>query len=136
MKAIKFRVYDTKNKTMIYMKNLSFFYDQGIHEIIDGVGEGKDNTYELMQYINQIDSKGRDIYEGDIVTWYSPLIETGKKMIGIVIYDIRRAAFVKCPIGLFRSDFNKCNGIGSDFKWYETLEVQGNIHENGELLIF
>jgi hypothetical protein len=44
MKAIKFRVYDTKNKRMIYIKNLSYFKDKGIHEIIDGIGESEDNT--------------------------------------------------------------------------------------------
>ena len=62
-REIKFRAWDKENKVM--MGGVSLYFSNG---------EWKDEKVELMQFTGLYDSKGVEIYEGDIVrrNYYKP----------------------------------------------------------------
>ena len=92
------------------------------------------NQVDLIQNINQKDSEGKEIFEGDVVTWYNPLIETGERMTGVVVYDTKQATYKKCPINLYKANAGDGGYTGFEFRWYDNVKVLGNIYENPELL--
>lgn len=76
---------------------------------------------EVMQFTGLMDKNGKEIYEGDLVSWLSER--------GVIEYD------GKLDAGFY------VNGRAGFWYWYEgrefswkNLEVIGNIHENPELL--
>ncbi|NIQ92541.1 hypothetical protein GWN42_31275 [candidate division KSB1 bacterium] len=89
---------------------------------------GKANTarFVIEQYTGLEDKNGKEIYEGDIVSWYNPYSK--KTYIGYVKWDDEWAGF-----GLFLGSSKYCE----ESDWYkiiESVEIIGNIHENPELL--
>ena len=75
---------------------------------------------ELMQYTGLKDSKGAEIYEGDIVEWEDSTAE--EDYYGAVVYPKEE---VKFKGGSF---YPVCMMPGEEF------EIIGNIHENPDLL--
>jgi len=83
----------------------------------------------IQQWTGNFDLNGKEIYEGDIVT-YSEGVELGdsQQLIGVVIYDEYMASFGFAP------------NLGSDcwnYFWegvVKGIKVIGNINENPELL--
>jgi len=130
-RPIKFRVWDKRETKGMSTQNM--LYDAQLHhfwqDFVDYPG------YELMQYTGLNDSKGKEIYEGDIVKehhfedWGDKI---GYEYIGIVVYkeysdDILYAGYKTIPAKNQNTKF-RGNAIQSD------CEVIGNIFENPELL--
>jgi uncharacterized phage protein (TIGR01671 family) len=114
MREIKFRVWDG-NKYNSLAKALSrelVYEDEYSLEI-------NFNECTLEQYTGLKDRNGKDIYEGDIVTWYI----NGHTRTGRVFYDTQ-------AFDLY-DDSKECGLICWDFLRGES-EVIGNIHENPE----
>lgn len=122
MRDIKFRAWDVRHKSMTMITSLYFFEEEGVHEIVNGVAEGSNSTYQIMQYTGLKDTNGVEIYSGDIVD--DNFVGRGE-----VKYNEAHAAFKI----VYR------NGRA---KWFvdmlenesRIIEVIGNIYENPELL--
>jgi uncharacterized phage protein (TIGR01671 family) len=127
MREIKFRAWDGKQMRVVRLERIRQAYD-GDLSFTDGEidhGEYHDlDHFPLMQFTGRQDSKGRDIYEGDIVVgkWKTPFMD-----------DLE----VK-PSRVAWNDFGPgwmVHGYaGESFTRFRDLEVVGNIHETPELL--
>ena len=149
MKEIKFRAWDVNHKEMVYIEDLYWFEENGVH---DGSGKGHYTNYELMQYTGLHDKNGKEIYEGDIVLtqerYDRPYSEKrkSKRHVGTVVYKI----------GSGKGFYNPESGKWDKYKEYEAewivevkdygkfvhgswgdffdCEIIGNIYENPEFL--
>lgn len=106
MKKIKFRAWDKEKKEMIFLKQNFSYADF--------------KNFVLMQFIGFKDTKGKEIFEGDIVKGYWGLTSE----IFQIIFNDDCASF----------DGELSNGEPVVFDDYSTMEVIGNIYENKELL--
>jgi len=122
-----FRMWDINTKRFYYM------YLDELIGLTRTISIPKDAT--IQQYTGLNDSKGKEIYEGDIVKehhfedWGDKI---GYEYIGIVVYkeysdDILYAGYKTIPAKNQNTKF-RGNAIQSD------CEVIGNIFENKELL--
>ena len=133
MREIKFRAWDAQDKEMDYdpfcwpssidledsYNNLNTLISSQFGKVHHGGPPDEDNTHMryLMQYTGLKDSKGKEIYEGDICRdeeGYTNPIEWEDDG-GCFSWDAILFALPK--------------GIDS-----KTIEIIGNIHENPELL--
>lgn len=116
-REIKFRAWDTKKKKM-------FLWDTHVHSWpawqLSGFYRDKDNKIVVTQYTGLKDSKGTEIYEGDILERQ----ECGT--LYQIIWDNNMSRYrMKCltdNVFLYREPFG------------HTWEVIGNIYENPELI--
>ena len=146
---IKFRAWDKNHKEMIYISDLYWFEQEGVH---DGDGNGHYTNYELMPFSGIHDKNGKEIYEGDIVLtqemYDKPYAKNrkSKKHIGVVEYKIRAGS------GFYDSEsgnWDKHKEYGAEWivnvkdygkfvysNWgdFFDCEVIGNVYENPELL--
>ena len=114
MREIKFRVWDKVNKSYKQDTYHSCPDINGIHEI--GVG----GDYVLQQFTGLQDSKGVDIYEGDVLEGNSRTVR-GLKLIS------------KFNKGCFMGEL--LNGDGYIHLYFMVKsKIVGNINENPELL--
>ncbi|USP56379.1 hypothetical protein J2N67_006628 (plasmid) [Bacillus thuringiensis] len=115
MKIIEFRAWDINRKEMIYIDDLYFFEEEGIHEIVDGIAKGHHAEYKIMQHTGLKGTEGKKIFEGDIVK--NAFGEEYK-----IIWDEKRCQFIAVTT------------IEDGSEWYQnvsrSLEVIGNIYEN------
>ena len=83
----------------------------------------------IGQFIGIKDSKGMEIYEGDILEYYNKITKKSH-LSGIVIYNEHAAAFnvVNPENGYYL--YIKPTDDGID----ETLTIIGNIHDNPEMM--
>lgn len=133
-RIIKFRAWDGKkmceNPTSPHME--SFFLNDAIQTAFIGT--------ELMQFTGLLDKNGKEIYEGDIVKWYTDSMWK----FGKVYYGERG-----WEIDFFRAEPSMSDGgerqvvfefqsfwpLSSKYDVKESqLEIIGNIYENPELL--
>jgi uncharacterized phage protein (TIGR01671 family) len=119
-REIKFRVFDRPNKTFIHSAEALEIYRVGgglkLYVGVDYAFERAYDEFVIEQFTGQLDSNGREVYEGDIMK------HPKNESLGVVEYN---------P---FESKFY----MGSDGYSYGggvvNLIVIGNIHENPELL--
>jgi uncharacterized phage protein (TIGR01671 family) len=133
MKNIKFRAWDDELKVMHYgigVTSLSvlIFEDVGnkmkVPQIIAEIGIERDEIY-VMQYTGLHDKNGKEIYEGDIISWKHGRSE---------VKWVERKSSETYGHG----DYGVSSTVGFVFDGYygqpEESEVIGNIYENPELL--
>lgn len=123
MREIKFRVWIKDQKRIMPVSNL---------RVIDGkisVAYGGDfhvyffeDEIELMQFTGLKDKSGKEIYEGDIVSWGGSMYGFGK-----VVYE-RYSFLVKYKLGEVEDEMY--------FNHPDAYTIIGNIHETPELLSF
>ncbi len=147
MREIKFRVWDTEKKAMIYdgcMDQYDDGWESGCTHLklgfdgdLEGLSEsdgGKDGLWEhnvrinpdrliLMQYTGLHDKNGKEIYEGDIVSWLHRS-EMGEG-------DNQDSMTVKWEEG--EDDWGRYRMEGFRIPYVE-CEVIGNLFENHELV--
>lgn len=116
MREIKFRAWDKLNKEMFNVEIIDF-QERKLYK--DSVSYCKFENIELMQYTGLKDMKGKEIYEGDIVT-----LHNGKYK---VIFNTEEARFV------LRDDEFELE-IPFTNNNNKRMEIVGNIYENSELL--
>ncbi|MCR6855424.1 YopX family protein [Paenibacillus jamilae] len=133
MREIKFRAWVLQDEVDGEYIAAEYMEDD-VESFHDPLYEHKQGNIVLMQFIEQKDSDGNEIYEGDVVTWYNPMIETGERMTGVVVYDTKQATYKKCPINLYKANAGDGGYTGFEFRWYDNVKVLGNIYENPELL--
>ncbi|OPD57730.1 hypothetical protein BVG01_17990 [Bacillus anthracis] len=113
-----FRAWDIKRKEMIYIDDLYFFEEEGIHEIVDGIAKGHHAEYKIMQYTGLKDKNSKKIFEGDI----AKLLDENHKEneIGQVIYRE----------GAYRIFTNYQFEMNLSAFVSDEIEIVGNIYEN------
>jgi uncharacterized phage protein (TIGR01671 family) len=105
------------SKEMMFSQNWDFIdFNQRCFSRVSGLHA---HYIELMQYTGLKDKKGKEIYEGDIITVND---SNGKKVICVVEWE---------HSGWGKRSINYGQAIWE--RWNE-YQVIGNIHENPELL--
>lgn len=123
MREIKFRVWDTKEKKMYYdaqntydfMINNGGCFEESFKDVLEY------DNYVVMQYTNNKDITGKEIYEGDIVETTRAL----NHIVGVVV-TIKGCWYIQ-------------DGKDSYYRLIPRFgkaenKVIGNIYENKELL--
>lgn len=175
-RVIKFRVWDTRvNAYRHYCNERLFFVSgPGTHslgrfeftaaELFKNQGSTHEQEFVSPyfngpilipeQFTGLLDSKGREIYEGDIVLAQKYKDPTQEKLTGLVLWaDYGDGEYVEC-LETWMLHWVLCDGVSDRFAtplscairsggvrwsrgfsiWPGTVEVIGNIHENPDLL--
>lgn len=118
MREVKFRVWD--KILQCWNKNTVYFNHSKDGIISPEIGD----RFELIEYTGLKDKNGKEIYEGDILSYSI----TNR----IVMWSGDNAGFVSCRE--LRKDGRHGRYISFDRQEAEVREVIGNIYENPELL--
>ena len=124
MADIKFRAWDKLTEPMRYVLCIDWLND--LVDLNGGIIERKYNNSEedeviLMQYTGLKDNIGKEIYEGDIISF-------GDNK-AVVFYE--HAKF-KAKYRYYNNCY--CYDALSDVLYFKKVEVIGNIYENKELI--
>lgn len=114
MREIKFRAWDKSRKKMIYGptdSNPNASWVLAVAPLLDN---------SAMQYTGLKDKNGKEIYEGDIISFLRGTISFDSCVVG---WSYDQAAFE------ILSD-----GLSVSFYGLKSITVRGNIYENPELL--
>lgn len=142
MREIKFRVWLIKEQKLVRVLRIDFQTRQVVYETTNPFGEhgwatAYFNEIILEQYTGLKDKSGKEIYEGDILSFvYRPTRETKENYRGVIKFGN--------PNGAYNWGW-QIRFIGTQpltakdiLFWIEDIytdcEVIGNIHENAELL--
>lgn len=136
-REIKFRAWNKKDKVMVDVAAINFG-PSGLWSLIEDTDDAElqlADSYELMQYTGLHDKNGREIYEGDIVSFGSVWNNGDNEdideefHIGVVEYDPHYAVYnVNCE------ESGERRFLFTDVVNYDGFGVIGNIFENPELL--
>ena len=125
MREIKFRGKDVESGEWVYGSLVT--YPNGRCEIVvfdDGeILEYEVDAESVGQFTGLIDKNGNEIYEGDVITQYLVLPNYRNARRGQVLFDK-----LWCFVLLSKGRLHHLFGDGV------TQEVQGNIHDNPNLL--
>jgi uncharacterized phage protein (TIGR01671 family) len=128
MREIKYRAWDKYASKLRLVKSISYaddgFAKTVLVRLVDGVSHGYVNgeSCELMQYTGLKDKNGKEVYEGDIVSWHGV---SDAFVIEWVNLDASFAAADKST-GKTHYDYIMTS--------LNEAEVLGNIYENPKLL--
>ena len=138
MREFKFRVWDLEKKFYLNQDDEFHFYEpvcgwQCPIPLCECLRDKK--RYVVQQYTGMTDSKGKHIYEGDIIKehhfedWGDKI---GYEYIGIVVYKV-------CSDGILFAEYKTIPAKNQNTKFrgnaiQSDCEVIGNIFENPELL--
>lgn len=125
MRELKFRAFDTENKTWTFV-TLGDLICGACTENGDKPLSGAKQVWE--QYTGLKDKNGKEIYEGDVVH-YTEKIAPNKSSTYEVYYDQLHAMYALSPVD-GKIDVGEFYG----YIMRQQYEVIGNIHENPELL--
>jgi hypothetical protein len=126
MRKIKFRAWNTIETRWVDSDEIPMTGDP--EPILELSGR---NYLQLSQFTGLKDSKGIEIYEGDIVI--APTFMGGQLHKGVIVYKTVNAAFKIEPI-LKKSYKNDRMLFYKSYKTEIKCEVIGNIYENKDLL--
>lgn len=126
-REIKFRAWDKKNNKFLdpklWAKEFSVHLQMGI-SVRSKLAEREDVDVfqiELMQYTGLKDKNGKEIYEGDVVSYKS-------------FNGNRGEAAVTWEYGCFNLEDFKNDAGSENIQNMKDIEIIGNVHENPELL--
>jgi uncharacterized phage protein (TIGR01671 family) len=122
MREIKFRLWDTERKEMVYPKLVGDTFQFGgmyLEELFN------DPDVPVMQYTGLKDKNGREIYEGDIVTTDYPTV---RNMADNWLVEYGHTGMFQLARGSFKESIHDL--VYNKWK----LEAIGNVYENPELL--
>jgi len=115
MKEIKFRAWDKRE--MVYNIDLVFNAEVCLNEQIEELSD----RVVLMQFTGLIDKEGKEIYEGDIIS-YTPFNEKGYKNTIAEVPQLNSWHWFD-ELEEMLEDKNKCD-----------IKVIGNIYEDNKLI--
>nr|DAS75211.1 MAG TPA: YopX protein [Caudoviricetes sp.] len=137
MREIKFRAWDNFNNRMIlndrilkicfvksnHIPSLVVYSNRNIENHTEIREDDKQycNEFELMQYTGLKDKNGKDIYEGDIISFGD---NKGVVFYGRTKFRVKYRYYNNCY----------CYDDLSDVLYYNKVEIIGNIHVNKELI--
>lgn len=147
MREIKFRAWDRNAKKMFPVQTIEQSFDDWQNTYLPTMLEatmanGEPVMFDpdkpfLMQYTGLKDKNGKEIYEGDIVTY--SYIKNHPRVCKIV-YEPKAAAFLLNDVSKGSINYVQMKYLGdiardkTDTRTYELCEVIGNIMENPELM--
>jgi uncharacterized phage protein (TIGR01671 family) len=137
-RELKFRIWDKKNNMFIYVwdashKRLAISLNGLVYSgMYDDVLP--ENDYTIQQYTGLKDRNGKEIYEGDIVTYQQPY--RASRLTHPATTDSYRT--IKAPVIYNQDNFTyeiDRYALGTPMiKTRKDIEVVGNIFENPELI--
>jgi uncharacterized phage protein (TIGR01671 family) len=121
MREFKFRAFDKDRYFMEYIHDFYWFEEEGVH---DSSGDGHYTNYILMQYTGLKDSKGKEIYEGDIVEerWNNPL--TGGEKVDRYKVETAENSLIKMIHSSGKQQWDRYL-----YMRHKDVEVIGNIYD-------
>lgn len=135
MRAIKFRIFDKVNKNMIYPADKIYIsmFGKVLFERIDDstVDEAEEGTFDLMQFTGLLDSKGREIFEGDIIRYTAHAGYNLNSFTSAVQWMDDHAAFYY-DCGYYDRFFCESDELQGDVLNY--MEIIGNVFEHPGLI--
>lgn len=145
MRQLKFRAWDKKNKAIrnVWGLNWSFSGDKlqsiiAVDPVINGDYILKNDDFELMQFINELDQDGKEIYEGDVIEITSVPSVSPPDLVGRrykIIWDNIDGKWQGWA--LVNKNYKEKYKDSISYQWYaggKGCKVIGNIYENPELL--
>lgn|SRR5579863_6449017 len=121
-RVIKFRAWDKEEKVMIEADNFAFIDIDNPQRICDLFEEIQED-FVLMQYTGFKDTKGNEIYDGDILKFY----DSGEYYMGKVYFSEEHGGW---NLELQHDKFAELYS----FYDQDDSEVIGNIYENPKLM--
>lgn len=121
---LRFRAINVKTKEIIYIEDLCWFEEQGIHNIDDdGIARGLTGDYYINQCTYIKDKHNKFIYEEDICK------NTRNNEIFFIAWHGTMAGYV-----FDKPSYKGKSEWGELFRAFDKFEIIGNVYTNPELL--
>lgn len=142
----KLRAVNVKTKEIIYIEDLYWFEEEGIHNIDDdGIARGISGEYHINQCTGLPDKNDKLIYEGDIIRFIEAHPGTAIETCICGVFFVERKPGYSTivldtlpkNISQHAIDYNGHHRFGVDMCTgfhFLSGEIIGNIYENPELL--